>query len=100
MQHILSNVQPVRRERNLVRSGTNAYRDAVLLTRRALKIADEKGDQVSGHLRRRQKLERMLSCARAGRVCNDRCIRNARILRVNNKRDIETGLHRWFIKGW
>ena len=68
VEHVLGDIDAVGREGDLVGSGADADGHAVLLAGGALEVADQKGDQIGGHLGRGEKFEGVLAGAGAGRV--------------------------------
>ncbi len=68
MEHVFGDIEGIGREGDLVGSGADADGHAVGFARGALKVADQEGDEVGGHLGGGEELEGVFADALAGFV--------------------------------
>ena len=99
VKHVLGDIYTVGGESDLVGRGAGADGDAVLLAGGALKVADEEGHEIRGHLRRGEELESVLVCAGAGRVADDGAVGDSGVAAVDDERDVVGGLEGGLVEG-
>ena len=89
---LLGGLERKRGQSELVRRRAHADRRAVGRARPADEVADDHGDEIRRHLRRRRERDGVLARLRSRRIRHLGAVRDRRVALVDHQRDLERGL--------